>query len=168
MPMASDAIATWVNAGLPVIFARTSPQPATPCAGTGLDLGGEVAGMTDARQDLGRSGENLAILELEARGYAIIERRYRTAHGEIDIIARDGETLVFVEVRRKSSDEFGTAAESVTPAKQRRVIRMAIAYLALHGLYDRCHVRFDVVAIDDLPDGTVQLTVYTGAFDASR
>ena len=125
-------------------------------------------GMTDARQNLGKSGENLAAAELESRGYAIVERRYRTAHGEIDIIARDSETMVFVEVRRKSSGEFGTAAESVTPSKQRRVIRMAIAYLSMHGLYDRCHVRFDVVGIDDLPDGTPQVTVYRGAFDDTR
>ena len=125
-------------------------------------------GMTDARQNLGKSGEDLAATELGSRGYAIIERRYRTAHGEIDIIARDGDTMVFVEVRRKSSAEFGTAAESVTPAKQRRVIRMAVAYLALHGLYERCPVRFDVVAIDDLPDGTPQITVYAGAFDDTR
>jgi putative endonuclease len=126
------------------------------------------AGMTDARQNLGKSGENLAASELEARGYAIVARRYRTEHGEIDIIARDGETMVFVEVRRKSSDECGTAAESVTPAKQSRVIRMAVEYLWLHGLYDRCPVRFDVVAIDDLPDGTPQIAVHVGAFDASR
>lgn len=125
-------------------------------------------GMTEARQNLGKSGEDLAALELECRGYAIIERRYRTDHGEIDIIARDGETLVFVEVRRRSSSEFGTAAESVTPGKQRRVIRMAVAYLAMHGLYDRCPVRFDVVAIDDRPDGTPQVTVYAGAFDDTR
>ena len=124
--------------------------------------------MTEARQNLGKSGENLAALELEARGYAIIERRYRTAHGEIDIIARDGETMVFVEVRRKSTGEFGSAAESVTPAKQRRVIRMAVAYLAAHGLYDRCPVRFDVVGIDDLPSGSPRITVYAGAFDDSR
>ncbi|MEX2660971.1 MAG: YraN family protein [Vicinamibacterales bacterium] len=124
--------------------------------------------MTEARQSLGKLGENLAASELESRGYAIVARRYRTEHGEIDIIARDGETLVFVEVRRKSSDECGTAAESVTPAKQRRVIRMAVEYLWLHGLYDRCAVRFDVVAIDDLPDGTPQIAVHVGAFDASR
>ena len=124
--------------------------------------------MTEARQSLGKLGENLAASELEARGYAIVARRYRTGHGEIDIIARDGETMVFVEVRRKSSDECGTAAESVTPAKQRRVIRMAVEYLWLHGLYDRCPVRFDVVAIDDLPDGTPQIAVHVGAFDASR
>ena len=124
--------------------------------------------MTEARQNLGISGENLAAGELESRGYAILERRYRTAHGEIDIVARDGETLVFVEVRRKSGAGCGTAAESVTPAKQRRVIRMAVEYLWLHGLYDRCPVRFDVVAIDDMPDGTPRTDVLVGAFDASR
>lgn len=124
--------------------------------------------MTEARQNLGKSGENLAALELESRGYAVLERRYRTAHGEIDIIARDGDTMVFVEVRRKSSGEYGTAAESVTRAKQRRVINMAVAYLALHGLYDRCPVRFDVVGIDDLLDGTTRVTVYADAFDDTR
>ncbi len=76
--------------------------------------------------------------------------------------------MVFVEVRRRSSGECGSAAESVTPRKQRRVIRMAVAYLALHGLYDRCPVRFDVVGIDDLPDGTPLVTVYTAAFDDTR
>ena len=129
---------------------------------------GPHSAMTDARQNLGKSGENLAASELEARGYAIVERRYRTAHGEIDIIARDGEAMVFVEVRRKSSEECGTAAESITPAKQRRVIRMAAEYLWRHGLYDRCPVRFDVIAIDDMPDGSPRLTVYVAAFDASR
>ena len=124
--------------------------------------------MSDARQRLGESGENLAALELESRGYAIIERRYRTAHGEIDIVARDGETVVFVEVRRKTSPEFGSAAESVTRSKQLKVIRMAVAYLVFHGLYDRCDVRFDVVAIDDQPDGTPRVVVHVGAFDASR
>lgn len=124
--------------------------------------------MTDARQNLGKSGEDLAAQELESRGYAVIERRYRTAHGEIDIIARDGGTIVFVEVRRRSTGQCGTAAESVTPAKQRRVIRMAVAYLYMQGLYDRCPVRFDVVGIDELPDGSPQVTVYAGAFDDTR
>ena len=124
--------------------------------------------MTEARQNLGKSGEDLAAQELESRGYALVERRYRTAHGEIDIIARDGETIVFVEVRRRSTGQCGTAAESVTPAKQRRVIRMAIAYLSSHGLYDRCPVRFDVVGIDDVLDGDPQITVYAGAFDDTR
>ena len=70
--------------------------------------------MTLARQALGKSGEDLAVDELERRGYAIFARRYRTKHGEIDIVARDGETTVFVEVKARTTAEFGTAAEAVT------------------------------------------------------
>ena len=121
-----------------------------------------------ARQTLGKSGEDLAVSELQSRGYAILERRYRTAHGEIDIVAQDGATIVFVEVRATSTGDCGTAAESVTPQKQRRVIRMASAYLAVHGLTDRCPVRFDVAAIDPGPDGAPVLTYLESAFDASR
>jgi putative endonuclease len=123
--------------------------------------------MTTARQELGKEGENLAVRELTAQGYAIVAQRYRTRFGEIDIIAHDGDTLVFVEVRRKSGEECGTAAESVTPAKQRRVVRMAIDYLARNNLYDTCAVRFDVVAIDDAPDGVSRLTLFKDAFAAS-
>lgn len=122
------------------------------------------AGVTTARQELGKSGENLAAAEIEAAGYAVIERRYRTRFGEIDIIARDGESLVFVEVRRKSHDDCGSAIESIGPQKQRRVVRMAVDYLARNDLYDRCPVRFDVVAIDDQPDGTPRITVIRDAF----
>lgn len=123
--------------------------------------------MTFARQELGKTGEDLAVGELTAEGYAIVARRYRTRFGEIDIIARDGETMVFVEVRRKSGLGCGAAAESVTRDKQRRVVRMAVDYLARHGLYDNCAVRFDVVAIDDQPDGTSRITVIRSAFECS-
>ena len=122
--------------------------------------------MSHARQELGKSGEDLAVDALTRRGYAIAARRYRTACGEIDIVAHDGETLVFVEVRRRSSAEHGTAAESVTPAKQRQVVRMAVDYLTRAGLYDRCPVRFDVVAIDDQPGGPPRILVIPDAFTA--
>jgi putative endonuclease len=123
--------------------------------------------MTIARQELGKSGEDLGVETLERAGYAILERRYRTRHGEIDIIARDGEAIVFVEVRRRSGGECGSAAESVTPAKRRKVIRMAVDYLARADLWDKCPVRFDVVAIDDEPGGATRVTLYKAAFDAS-
>ena len=122
--------------------------------------------MTRARQALGESGENLAAATLVARGYAILARRYRTRYGEIDIVARDGDTLVFVEVRRRSETGCGSAAESVTPAKQRRVVRMAVEYLARLNLYDRCAVRFDVVAIDDGPAGEPSIDVIRDAFQS--
>lgn len=122
--------------------------------------------MTRGRQEMGKSGENLAVAELERAGYAIVARRYRTRSGEIDIIARDGETLVFVEVRRKSNDDCGSAAESIDRHKQRQVVRVAIDYLARNDLYDKCPVRFDVVAIDDGPGGAAQLTLFRDAFGA--
>lgn len=103
--------------------------------------------MTVERQALGSTGEDLAAADLERRGYAVLERRYRTRHGEIDIVARDGDTLVFVEVKVKVTGEYGTAAEAVTRWKQRRVASMAAEYLSRHGLSD-VGCRFDVVAID--------------------
>jgi putative endonuclease len=114
--------------------------------------------VTVARQALGKTGEDLAAAELERRGYAVLARRYRTRHGEIDIVARDDETLVFVEVKFRVSGECGMAAEAVTRDKQRRLGSMAADYLARHDLSDVA-CRFDVVAID----GDV-LTVIEDAF----
>ena len=94
----------------------------------------------DPRQSLGKLGEDLACAELSRRGYAILARRYRTRFGEIDIIARDGETTVFVEVKTRDGDRFGDGAEAVTAWKQRRVAAMAIDYPALRR---RRHRRLD-------------------------
>jgi putative endonuclease len=121
--------------------------------------------MTRQRQSLGEAGENLAVRELTARGYAILERRYRTRHGEIDIIAEHQGTLVFVEVRARATAEFGRAAETVTDAKMRRVTAMAVDYLARHHIANR-PCRFDVVAIDQALNPTPEITVYPNAFDA--
>jgi putative endonuclease len=118
----------------------------------------------DFRQALGISGENLACAELQRRGYAIVERRYRTRVGEIDIIAREGDTIVFVEVKARLTDEFGGAAAAVTAWKQRRITRMARDYLSRHRLHD-CPCRFDVVAIDFVA-AEPRVTLYPNAFDA--
>ena len=122
--------------------------------------------MTEIRQQLGESGEEIACRELGARGYAILARRYRTRHGEIDIVARDGDTIVFVEVKLKTTGEFGAAVESVTPWKQRRVAAMAVDYLARNRMTDR-PCRFDVVAIDLLEGVEPRITVIPSAFDAT-
>ena len=120
--------------------------------------------VTVERQELGKSGEDRAADELERRGYAILARRYRTKHGEIDIVARDGETTVFVEVKARASADFGTAAEAVTRCKQRRVVSMAWDFVVRNGLSEsRC--RFDVVAIDGVGEAAV-ITVYPNAFEA--
>jgi putative endonuclease len=118
----------------------------------------------DRRQRLGVSGEDLACAELQRRGYAIVARRYRTRYGEIDIIAKDGLTIVFVEVKARMTQEFGGAAAAMTGWKQRRIARMALDYVARQNLHE-CPCRFDVVAIDF--DGSEpRIIVYPNAFDA--
>jgi putative endonuclease len=118
--------------------------------------------VTDARQMLGILGETLACDELRHRGYEILARRYRTRLGEIDIVARDGPTLVFVEVKARRGGEFGGAAAAVTVWKQRRIVQMAADYLARRQVVDR-PCRFDVVAID-FQDGQMRIEVYPNAF----
>jgi putative endonuclease len=119
--------------------------------------------MTIERQIFGKAGEDLAVEELERRGYEITARRYRTRHGEIDIVARDGDTVVFVEVKARATAEFGTAVEAVTRAKQRRLVRMAIEYIAHNDIRD-VPLRFDVVAIDGAGD-SARISVYPHAFE---
>ena len=122
------------------------------------------APMTLARQILGKLGEDLAAAELERRGYAITARRYRTRCGEIDIVAEIREVLVFVEVKAREDAEFGSAAEAVTPRKQRALTRMARDYLTRERIVDR-PCRFDVVTVMlDQPEPVIE--VYENAFDA--
>jgi putative endonuclease len=122
--------------------------------------------MSYARQRLGEMGENLACSELTRRGYAILARRYRRRGGEIDIIARDGATTVFVEVKARGSADFGGGAESVTMRKRQRLARVALDYLARHRLLDG-PCRFDVVAVDVNQVGPA-IEVYRNAFDVSE
>ncbi|MEQ1911484.1 MAG: YraN family protein [Vicinamibacterales bacterium] len=117
---------------------------------------------TDSRQSLGKLGEDLAAAELERLGYAILARSYRTRFGEIDIVAKQGDTIVFVEVKTRVGREFGGGAAAVTGWKQRRVTRMAVDYLARGRLVD-CPCRFDVVAIQ-FEDGKPVIEVYANAF----
>ena len=101
--------------------------------------------------------------ELERRGYEILARRYRTRYGEIDIVAEDAESLIFVEVKARRSARFGEAAESVPSWKQRRIAAMALDYLTrVNRLNDSC--RFDVVAIDGIGTSTVEVRVIEDAF----
>jgi len=100
--------------------------------------------MTRARQARGRAGEQRAVDLLRAKGYRIVERNFRCKLGELDIVALDGDTLVFVEVRTRSSARYGSALEAIPPAKQRQVARVAQVYLARRGA-QLC--RFDVVGI---------------------
>jgi putative endonuclease len=120
--------------------------------------------MSRARVILGKTGEDLACAELENRGYAIIARRYRKRGGEIDIIARDGATIVFVEVKARESHDFGEAAEAVTGFKRRRIVQLAADYMTRHHR-SNCPCRFDVVSIH-FDAGRPAIEVFQNAFDA--
>jgi putative endonuclease len=119
--------------------------------------------MSEARQQLGKSGEELACRELERRGYVILARRYRCRGGEIDIIARDGATTVFVEVKARDGDRFGDAAEAITWRKRRRIAGVALDYRARHRLLESPG-RFDGVAIG-VGGGVPFIEIYQNAFD---
>jgi len=119
----------------------------------------------DKRQTLGQLGETLACDELRRRGYAILERRYRTRYGEIDIVARHGDVLVFVEVKARAGAAFGSGAEAVTVHKQRRVAQMAADFLVRRRLHDR-PCRFDVVSVA-VGEGAPRVEVIAGAFVVS-
>jgi putative endonuclease len=117
----------------------------------------------DPRQHLGKLGEDLACAELSRLGYAILARRYRTKYGEIDIVARDGSTIVIVEVKTRAGTTFGHPAEAVTGLKQRQMLRMGTDFLLRRKLVDQ-PCRFDVVAVNI--EGTVpRIEVYRNAFD---
>ena len=97
-------------------------------------------------QVAGGNAEERAADYLSQRGLAVVARNYRTRMGEIDLIARDGEVLVFVEVRMRSDGHFGGALESITPRKQRRIALAAQMFLRQFPRPPRC--RFDVVLIE--------------------
>jgi putative endonuclease len=97
-------------------------------------------------QALGLRGEEIACAYLEKKKYAIVTRRFRMFHGEIDIIARDGPTLVFFEVKARADDSFGRPEDAVTPGKQRQIRKIAQGYLVENPLGNAA-CRFDVIAI---------------------
>ena len=103
--------------------------------------------MTSWRQRLGRWGERLAAQHLRAGGYEILEINYRCAVGEMDIVARDGEYLVFVEVRTRKGREYGTPEDSITADKQAKIVEVAETYLQEKRLGD-VDWRIDVVAVE--------------------
>jgi putative endonuclease len=110
---------------------------------------------TTHRRALGALGERLAIHHLEEKGYRILARNFRVgASGEIDIIADDGGTIAFVEVKCRRGSSMGRAIEAITPAKGRRLVALAQAYAAEHA--PDAALRIDVVAIDFASDGRLE------------
>lgn len=117
----------------------------------------------DNRRETGRRGEDAAARHLAARGYRILHRNWRCRLGELDIVAEDGGTIVFVEVRtRAANGRFGTAAESVDFRKRRRLAALAQVYLAMTGR-QHAPVRFDVIACTARPGGELDIEHIPGA-----
>lgn len=100
----------------------------------------------DQRQKLGKKGEELAVKYLRSKGYKILQQRYRTAQGEIDIIAVSDQTLVFVEVKTRTSTAFGSPAEAVDYRKQNKIRQVALTFIQ-DGNHKFQEFRFDVISI---------------------
>jgi putative endonuclease len=98
------------------------------------------------RITLGKAGEDYACRELELHGYEILARRFRTRMGEIDIVARDGQTLVFIEVKARRTTRFGAPCEAVDWRKQQTIGRIAAEYVLRFGI-GNASCRFDVVSV---------------------
>ena len=123
--------------------------------------------IAEYRLQAGKRGEDLACAELRRLGYAILARRYRSRFGEIDLIGEHDNAVVFIEVKARKSGRRGTAAESITWRKRRKIAAMALDYLSYtHKLERRC--RFDVVAIDGYGTARMTLRVIRDAFQVER
>ncbi len=97
-------------------------------------------------REIGKKGEKSAELFLKKRGYKIIERNFRTPFGELDLIVKDNDILVFVEVKTRNSEKFGLPEDAITYKKRLHIIRSAFFYLKRYNLIDSVY-RFDVVAV---------------------
>jgi putative endonuclease len=119
--------------------------------------------MTFERLTLGKKGEELAVAQLKKLKFKILERNYKCRLGEIDIVAREKDTLVFVEVKTRASADFGGPAAAVTVHKQRQLSRVALTYLSQKNLTD-IPARFDVVAVEFTPPAP-RIEVIRNAFE---
>ena len=110
--------------------------------------------------------EGLARQYLSARGLKLMESNYRCRFGEIDLIMRDAQTLCFIEVRFRNSLDFGGASASITPAKQRRIIKAALFYLSAHRQGLNQALRFDALLIQQQDKGKLDYNWIQNAFYA--
>jgi putative endonuclease len=137
------------------IFCPIEAQPTVLCA---------AIMSSDARSVLGADGERVAEEFLRRRRYTIVERNYRCRAGEVDLVALDGDTVVFVEVKTRRGEGFGSPLEAVDPRKQRQVCRAAQQFLAEKRLQDRV-ARFDVVGVW-WENGRPMCELVRGAFES--
>jgi putative endonuclease len=124
---------------------------------------GSSQNMGDYKRRLGQRGEDVAAAYLREQGYEILARNWRCPAGELDIVAREGGKLAFVEVRTRRGDRFGSPEESITPAKQVKLVEVAQTYLQEHNLADE-DWRIDVVAVEiDRRGGVKRLNLIRNA-----
>lgn len=119
--------------------------------------------MTRQTQAVGAYGERLAARYLQAAGLVLLDSNWRCPEGEVDLILRDRDDVVFCEVKTRRSDAYGTPAEAVDPAKVRRLRRIAACWLAEHPVRPR-EVRFDVVSVLPQARGASVIEYLRGAF----
>ncbi len=108
-----------------------------------------------ARQSLGAAGERLASERLQQLGYLPIAANWRRPSGELDLVMRDGDVVVFVEVKIRRGERLGAAEEGMSPAQARRILQTAELFLSEHPELDACFWRVDLVAITLTPSGAV-------------
>jgi len=119
--------------------------------------------MTQERITLGKLGEDLARERLKDLGYRILKTNYRCSLGEIDLVARDGDVLVFAEIKTRKNEFLAQVKEAVTKRKQIQISKVALAYMKSNNLWGS-KARFDVVAIG-LIDGKKEIEIIKNAFE---
>jgi putative endonuclease len=124
---------------------------------------GMVCAMTRAKDAVGAYGERVAVRYLIDQGMVLLDRNWRCSGGEVDAILRDGDTLVFAEVKTRRGNRFGSPAESVVPAKVKRLRRLAGMWLAQARIRPR-EVRFDVISVLPQESGGATVEHLRGAF----
>lgn len=117
--------------------------------------------MGENKRSVGTAYEQIASEYLEAQGFVILEKNYRNRYGEIDIVAQEGKTICFVEVKYRSSNRYGYPIEAVDYRKQKKILAVSRYYLLMHGQSEWTPCRFDIVAIEGK-----EITLLRNAFGA--
>jgi putative endonuclease len=139
-------------------FGQKFPQATEPKLKFGPKLTSEIP------DRLGPQGERMAAEYLQRQGYQILEKNFRVKPGEIDLIARDGDTLCFVEVKARRGEDFGEGSEAIATLKKRKLCQAALMYMTRHKLTD-AKARFDIVSIQMKRDGKAELELIKNAFE---
>ena len=121
---------------------------------------------SDKRKELGRKGEEIALSFLKKKGYHILDKNFRCPLGELDIVAREGDQIIFIEVKTRRSSGFGPPEESLNYIKKKRLTRLALFYLTNNRLKGVC-CRFDVVAIVFKKEKVEAIHLIKNAFEAT-